>query len=177
MSRTIQPHPCQDRRSVMRISGLLVAAVPLGLTVLLVFAIFVPVVPSQGGGSMTECSPHGCITDIAQYESVSYAYGGWGAIFQTGVNWYFANGWVCSCPAETAGHVVQCCVPPFAGVVWPAMGLLALADLVSLAVIALNLTRFRSAGRPAKSFEAEKYENPASSRLSCSAAPAALATR
>lgn len=150
MSRTINPHPCRDRRSGMRISRLLAAAVPLGVAVLLVFIIFVPVVPSQGGGSMTGCSPHGCMTDIVRYESVSCAHGGWGAAFQTGVNWYLVDGWVCSCPAEMPGHIVPCCVPPLAGVVWPAIGLLAVADLVSLAVIALDLTRFRGAGRPAR---------------------------
>ncbi len=112
-------------------------AVPVSLTLLLVFIVFVPVVQSPGGGTHDECGQGGCINNIVQYESISYAYGGWGAVFQTGVNWYNVNGWVCSCPAQVEGRPnVQCCVPPFAGVVWPATGLLLLADLVSIAIVA-----------------------------------------
>ena len=93
----------------------------LALTASLVLVLLVPVVldPSfaHGGTSMV-CSPRGCISFV-QYDSISYAYGGWGAYFQTGVNYYTVSGWFCSCPAESPGHYIPCCVPPYAGTVWP----------------------------------------------------------
>lgn len=105
------------------------ATIPVGLTLLLVFIIFVPALQ---GGTHTEDS-----LNIVQYESISYAYGGWGALFQTGVNWYDVNGWVCSCPP----NATECCVPPFGGIVWTVVGLLSLADLLSIVVITRRLTR------------------------------------
>ncbi len=110
------------------------ATIPVGLTFLLVFIIFVPAMQSQGGGTHTECSPTGCVT-VVQYESISYAYGGFGAVFQTGVNWYFVSEWVCSCP----NNATNCCIPPFWRIVWPVLGLLSLGDLLSIIVITRRL--------------------------------------
>jgi hypothetical protein len=70
---------------------------------------------------------------VVQYESTSYAFGGWGAVLQTGVSRYYVGGWMCSCPM----NATMCCVPPFAGSVWTAVSLLALADL--LTIVSINM--------------------------------------
>ena len=122
----------------MKAERWLFAAVPVGLTLLLAFILFVPVVLAPGDGTMTECNPQTCVVGIQQYESVSYAYGGWGAVFQTGVNWYRVDGWVCMCPAEVSGHIVPCCVPPYGWLIWSVVWLLAGADLVGVVGWALK---------------------------------------
>ena len=101
-------------------------AVPVSFALLLAFILFVPVVRSSGGESV--CGTDGCIHGIVQYESMSYAYGGWGAFFQTEVNWYVVDGWVCSCPAVTS---VPCCVPPFSWIVWPVVDSLVVGSVFS----------------------------------------------
>jgi carbohydrate-selective porin OprB len=111
------------------------ATIPVSLTFLLVFIIFIPVVQTLGG-TYTSSSPTGSVV-ATQYASISYAYGGWGAIFQTGVNWYNVNGWMCSCPDNST----ECCIAPFAGIIWTVVGLLSLADLLSIVVITRRLTR------------------------------------
>lgn len=105
------------------------AAIPVSLTFLLVFIIIMPAVQSQGR-TLTECSPTRCVT-VVQFESISHAFGGWGAVFQTGVNWYYVGGWVCNCPA----NATECCVAPFASIVWTVVGILFLVDLLSIVVI------------------------------------------
>lgn len=66
-----------------------------------------------------------------QYDSISYAYAGWGAYYQTGVNYYMLQGWMCSCPA----NAVACCVPPLGWIIWPIIvGLLA-TDIASIVII------------------------------------------
>lgn len=102
--------------------------IPACLTLLLVFMLFLPVIPTPNG-SYTGCGPHGCV-DVVQFGSISYTYGGWGALFQTGVNWYAVDGWMCSCPSNAS----NCCVPPYAGVVWGAVAVLFVVDLLSLLI-------------------------------------------
>jgi hypothetical protein len=116
------------------------AAIPVALTFLLVFIIFVPIVQSQAGGIFTECEPRRCVT-VVQYESISYAFGGWGAVFQTGVDWYHVGGWACSCPM----NATACCVPPFAGIIRDVIGFLAVTDLASM-IINRGLTVRKVAG-------------------------------
>ncbi len=116
-------------------------AIPVTLTILLVFIIFVPLVQTPGGTSIG-CGPTGCVT-VVQYTSISYAYGGWGAFYQTGVNGYSVDEWVCFCPAEVSGQYVQCCVAPLAWIIWPVVGLLSLVDLVSLVIITRKLAKDR----------------------------------
>ena len=99
------------------------------LTLLLIFVLFVPVVRSPGGGTMSVCGPHGCINNIIQYESISYAYGGWGAFFQTGVNWYAVQGWMC---------MEGACVVPYYAAVWSVVSALLLADYLSFLVIVIR---------------------------------------
>ncbi len=113
------------------------AAIPVSLTLLLVFIIFVPVIREPSNGIWTDCNGQICVSNIVQYESISYAYGAWGAVFHTGVNWYYVSGWVCYCTI----NATNCCVAPFAGIIWPVVGLLFLADLLSIVVITRRLTR------------------------------------
>ena len=111
------------------------ALLPVVLSILIVFILFVPVVRLPGYAWTSVCGPHGCVSDIVQYESISYAYGGFGAVFQTGVNWYNVNGWMCMCPAETATSHVPCCVPPYADVIWPALVIMLAVDIGSIFVM------------------------------------------
>jgi hypothetical protein len=101
--------------------------IPVCLTILLAYILFAPVVKSPGGGSMSSCDSHGCTYNIEQYESISYAYGGWGAYFQTGVNDFVVTGWMC--------YLVPC-VPQYYGVVWSVVLVLLIADVLSFLVIA-----------------------------------------
>jgi hypothetical protein len=117
----------------------LFVAVSIVLAIALVFILFIPIVP-QPGGRFEVCSSTGCISDV-QYDSISYAYGGWGGYFQTGVNWYTVQSWVCFCPLETPGHIIPCCVPPFGAVIWPIVGLLLSGDVVSVGVVILGRSR------------------------------------
>ena len=87
--------------------------------------------------SRTECTGQICVSNIVQYESISYAYGAWGAVFHTGVNWYYISGWACFCPA----NATECCIPPFGGIVWTVIGILSLVDLLSIIFITRRLTR------------------------------------
>ena len=112
-------------------------AIPLALTLLLVLIVFVPVVPNPGSGVTNVCGPGGCVK-MVQYDSMSYAYGGMGAIFQTGTNVYQVTQWMCSCPPQ---NLANCCVPPLVHVVWPIVDFLVLIDLLSIGVI---LLAFRS---------------------------------
>ena len=120
------------------------------LTGILALTVLVPLTTSPGGGYRT-CGPSRCI-DVVQYESVSYAYGGWGGIFQSGVNIYSLNGWSCYCPASAVSNATPCCVPPFAYVLWPVLGLVLVADLGCLVAIFLSNKR-KQAGLSVTSHE------------------------
>ena len=111
--------------------------IPIVLASVVVFVLFVPVVldPSfASGGTAMVCHASTCISFV-QYDSISYLYGGWGAYFQTGVNYYTVQGWTCFCPPEQPGHYVPCCVPPYAGVVWPVVYSLLAGAVASTAVL------------------------------------------
>ena len=105
-------------------------AIPIILTTLLVVMFFVPVVPDANYTSGGNCDRSYC-GPVAQYASLSYAYGGWGAWFQTGVNWYAVQSWRCMCPS----NAVNCCIPPYADVILPVVGVLFMLDILSAALL------------------------------------------
>lgn len=109
-------------------------AVPLVLVFVLGFILFVPVVRPPGDTISMSCHGSRCV-QFVQYESISYAYGGSGAIFLTGVNQYSLTSWVCMCPADSSA---PCCAPPYTSITWPALGLLFVAVLISLAVVSVS---------------------------------------
>jgi hypothetical protein len=117
-----------------------VILVPVVLTAVLLIVLFAPVVldPNfRNGGSAMVCGPNApgshtiVCTSFVQYDSIAYAYGGWGAYFQTGVNYYTIQGWMC----------FEACVAPFGGIIWGLVAALLSADFVSLVFV----TRLRSA--------------------------------
>lgn len=111
------------------------AATAVAASAVLLVLLFVPLVATPEG-SFNVCGPSPSYCGkVVQYESLSYELGGTGALFQTGTNWYSFQSWMCSCPAETPGQSVPCCVPPLANVIWPAVGSLVLLDIVSLALL------------------------------------------
>lgn len=126
------------------------------LTGALAFILLVPVTETPNG-RYTECDPNGCV-NVVQYQSISYAYGGWGGVFQSGVNLYSLNGWSCSCPAATAGHVLPCCIPPLAYVLWPILGLVFIGDLGCVAVAARVSGRSHRVSASARSGAANRTE-------------------
>src|SRR6266851_3887553 len=85
------------------------AVLPVVLTGALVMLLFVPIVVQPGSDHLV-CSQGSCIA-VRQYDSISYRYGGWGAYYQTGVNYYTVREWVCSCPQG----LTNCCLPPLGG--------------------------------------------------------------
>jgi hypothetical protein len=122
----------------MRARKVIVMLIPAIITAILVTVILVPSVPTPGG-SYAACGPAPSYCgQVVQYGSLTYAYGGFGAVYQTGVNSYSVEGWVCFCPAQTAGNVVPCCVPPMAGLIWPAVGVLVLADGISIVILVVR---------------------------------------
>jgi hypothetical protein len=105
----------------------------VGSTALMIFILFIPVVPTS---HYQTCGPAGC-TNVTQYESVAYHYGGWGALFQTGVNWYAVDGWRCSCPI----NATNCCVAPYGSVILGVLIMLSVIDLVSVALLVRGMKR------------------------------------
>ncbi len=79
---------------------------PIIVTAAVALLLFVPIVDS--GNGYTVCDPGGCI-QAHQYESIAYHYGGWGAYYVTGTNYYTVESWICLCPSNPT----NCCVPPF----------------------------------------------------------------
>jgi hypothetical protein len=112
--------------------GLLV--VVICLSAFLVLLIFVPVVPSPGG-AYNACDMHGCVA-ATQYESLSYEYGGTGALFRTGLNWYSVQPVICMCPLEIPGQPAPCCALPLEGAFWLSAGSLFVADIAAVVVLA-----------------------------------------
>ena len=108
------------------------AILPVVFTGAVVVLLFVPIVldPNFATGTLTVCNPNGCVT-VVQYDSVSYAYGGWGAYYQTGVNHYTVQWWMCSCPPIST----NCCVPPFGGLILAIATVLLAADIISLVLV------------------------------------------
>ncbi len=104
--------------------------VPLVFSAILVFVVFIPVLPS---GQFTLCHASDCV-NVVQYDSISYDYGGWGAIGNTD-GYYSVQSWMCFCPAEAPGQYVPCCVPPYADMIWPAVALLFAADVASVIAV------------------------------------------
>ena len=112
-------------------------AIPICLTLLLLFVLFAPVVQTPGG-HYTSCNLENCV-DVVQYGSISYTYAGVGAIFQTGVNWYSWESLTCNCP----NNVTSCCALPYGGIVSGAILLLLLADCLSVFMVARRGNRGR----------------------------------
>jgi hypothetical protein len=104
--------------------------IPISLTFLLSFLLLVPFITQPGAGVSSICDSSGCVRFV-QYESISYAYGGWGAVYDSGVNTYNLYPWICNCPIDAN---IPCCVPPYAAEIWPVAGLLLIADLISIVV-------------------------------------------
>jgi hypothetical protein len=104
------------------------------LTTTLVLLIFVPVVPSPGG-TYNACDRHGCVA-VTQYESLSYEYGGIGALFRTVLNWYSVQPVICMCPFEIPGQPALCCALPLEGAFWLLVGGLFVADIAAVVVLA-----------------------------------------
>ncbi|HYY92202.1 MAG TPA: hypothetical protein VE955_09450 [Candidatus Dormibacteraeota bacterium] len=75
-----------------------VTIIPFVLSVVLVFIILIPVLPR---GQFTLCHGSDCV-GVVQYDSISYDYGGWGAIGNTD-GYYSVESWMCSCPAVAPG--------------------------------------------------------------------------
>ena len=122
----------------------------VALTAGFVLVLFAPVVLDPNfanGGIAMVCSTRGCVS-LVQYDSISYAYGGWGAYFQTGVNVYTVNFWVCMCPAQPPGQTIPCCVPPYAGIIWPIVYSLLAGIFATTALLIWN-SRFQN--KPATS--------------------------
>ncbi len=105
------------------------AILPIVFTVALLVLLFVPIVVDAGftTGTMMVCNANGCVR-VVQYDSVSYAYGGWGAYHQTGVNYYTVEGWICSCPPNST----SCCIPPFQGIIAAILRVLLATDIGSI---------------------------------------------
>ena len=84
----------------MEARNVVLISIPVIITAVLVAIVLVPSVPTPGG-TFTECGPAPSYCGkVVRYGSLSYAYGGFGATYQTGVNSYSVQGWVCSCPAQ-----------------------------------------------------------------------------
>ncbi len=99
---------------------------PIVFTAALVLLLFVPIVVNSNATHQV-CDPYGCVR-VVQYESIGYAYGGWGAYYQTGVNYYTVQEWICSCPPNST----SCCIPPFQGIIEAIVVALLAADLGSI---------------------------------------------
>jgi hypothetical protein len=113
--------------------------VPIVLTAVLIVMLFVPTVvdPSYSRGTVRECNPTACYT-VVQYDSISYEYGGWGALYQSGINTYFVGGLPpCPCPLG----VTNCCIPPDAGIVWTIVWTILAADIASALFVTLVVLR------------------------------------
>jgi len=107
------------------------AVIPVSLTLLLVFIIFVPVIQLNG-----MCAKGSGCVNIVQYDSISLVFGGWGVGVQRGaINLVHVGFYICGgfgkCP-PTSGPYVS---------FWTGVGLLALADLVSVVLIAGRKSR------------------------------------
>ena len=107
------------------------AILPIVFTVALLVLLFVPLVVdanfTTGTGTMMVCNANACVT-VVQYDSVSYAYGGWGAYYQTSVNYYTVQGWICSCPPNST----SCCIPTYQGIIEAILTALLAADIGSI---------------------------------------------
>ncbi len=101
---------------------------PIIFTVALALLLFVPIVDS--GTGYTACNPSGCI-QAHQYESIAYHYGGWGAYYQTGTNYYTVESWMCSCPS----NATICCVAPYGAQIAAAATALLGFDIGSIALL------------------------------------------
>jgi hypothetical protein len=132
----------------MRARKVIVISIPAIITAILVAVVLVPSVLTPGG-THTVCGPAPSYCgQVVQYGSLSYAYGGFGAVYQSGVNSYSVESWVCSCPAQIQGKVVPCCVPPLAGLIGPAVGVLLLADTISLIILFVESGRRKPSPSP-----------------------------
>jgi hypothetical protein len=102
---------------------------------LLIFIVYVPVLKERGQtGNWIECTGFGhCFEHVVQYESITYAYAGYGAFFQTGVNWYDIMQVMCfGPPVYHCPDPMDCCAFPLRGVVWAIVGLLWILDLLCI---------------------------------------------
>ena len=105
--------------------------VPTVFSAVLVFVVFVPVLPS---GQFTLCHASDCV-GVVQYDSISYNYGGWGAIAHTD-GYYSVESWICfPTPVATGGQIIPNCVPPYADIMWFAVALILAADVASVIAV------------------------------------------
>jgi len=106
------------------------AIIPVGLTLFLVFLIFVPVIRFNG-----MCAKGGGCLNLTEYDSISLVFGGWGVGVERGaynlvhVGYYICGGFG-KCPLVNAPYALF----------WIGVGLLALVDLLSAVLVLRNLT-------------------------------------